>query len=84
MRSSIPVEGQVLAGGPQLLAEPTTRLESDSSSLAEHEHLYAASCQKAAALLRICEELGRNIGKLRSCVRRDLQRIALDESDRRR
>ena len=78
MRSSVSVEGEVLAGAPRLLAEPTTRLESDSLSLAEYERLYAESCQKAAAPLRICEELGRKIGKLPSSVWWDVQRRELE------
>ena len=75
------------AGGPQLVAEPTNPLESVSvpphPSPAEYERLYANACHAAAPLIRICEELGRKVGKLRSSVRWDLARIGLELGKRR-
>ena len=85
---SVPVsrsEPQRPDGAARFPAEPPTWLESDCPSLAEYEGLYADTCHAAAPLIRICEQLGRKIGKLRSSVRRDLDQLVLDvRSDRRR
>ena len=64
--------------GPRLVREPLgTRPESERPSLAEYERLYAETCQVAASFIRISEELGRKIGKIRSSVRWDLQKLEL-------
>ena len=63
------------AGGLRLLAESGTQPEAGGPSLAEYERLYDESCQAAASLIRVSEELGRKIGKTRSSVRWDLQKL---------
>ncbi len=73
------------AGGPQLVTEAEPRPEFEHPSLAEYERLYAETCQAAASLIRISEELGRKIGKIRSSVRWDLIGLVLElHGDRRR
>ena len=49
--------------------------------MAEYERLYVETCEAAALLLRMCEDLGHKVGKLRSSVRWDLDQL---ECDRRR
>ena len=65
-------------GGLRLLAESGTRREADGPSVAEYERLYDESREAAALLVRICEDLGRKIGKTRSSVLWDLQQLVLD------
>lgn len=72
------------ARGPRLVTEAWPLPESEGPSLAELECLYEESIQEAVALLRICEDGGRKIGKIRTSVHWDLQQATHVDGGRRR